>query len=52
MLVINTTYHVSKSVEKDWANWIRSEYISTEMSDLFQEKVLGFTTVMEVVYPL
>jgi hypothetical protein len=100
MLVINTTYHVSKLIEEDWTKWVKEEYIPkvtksgilvrprfmkvfmdndnnsnsyalqfevdsfnmleywsdnhgkklrTDMSDLFMEKVVGFTTVMEVL---
>ena len=100
MIIINTTYHVSRMVEKEWLNWVNNIYlpkvISTgilqnsrllrvfvekeenaevyalqfevenferleywsdhysrelknEMSDIFAERVLGFTTVMETL---
>lgn len=100
MLIINTTYHVSKTVEHDWVNWVKKDYIpaviktgllvrprfhqvfmdgednsnayalqfevenfekleywsnqfgkklKTTLSEMFEEKVLGFTTLMEVI---
>ena len=98
MLIINTTFQVSKSCEEEWTKWVRSKFIpevitsgllteprlcrllienepdsesfavqfqvrdivtldfwfqlygvkmQTDLKDLFQEKVLSFTTVME-----
>jgi hypothetical protein len=98
MLIINTTFQVSKSCEEEWTKWVRAKYIpeviasgllteprfcrliienepdsesfavqfqvkdidtldfwfqkygvkiQTDLKDLFQEKVLSFTTVME-----
>lgn len=100
MLIVNTTYHVSESVEDAWKEWVRIEYIpivvapgilkqprlhrllvenepghqsyalqfevkdldtldlwfqnhgskmQKDLSDRFQEKVLSFTTLMEVI---
>jgi Domain of unknown function (DUF4286) len=100
MLIINTTYQVSESCEKEWKEWVCTEYIpeviapglliqprfhrllienesgnqsyslqfqvqdletledwfqnhgskmQKNLSDRFQEKILGFTTVMEVI---
>lgn len=100
MIIINTTYHVSRVVEKEWLDWVNNLYIpkvistgilqtprllrvfvekeenaevyalqfevenfdkleywsdhhsrefKNEMSDLFAERVLGFTTVMETL---
>lgn len=100
MIIINTTYHVSRMVEKEWLNWVNNIYIpkvkstgilqnsrllrvfvekeenaevyalqfevenferleywsdhysrelKNEMSDIFAERVLGFTTVMETL---
>ncbi|MDD4921003.1 MAG: DUF4286 family protein [Bacteroidales bacterium] len=100
MLIVNTTYHVSESIEEEWKEWVRMEYIpqvlapgllarprfqrllienepgnqsyalqfevkdldvlecwfqehgskmQKSQSDKFQEKVLGFTTLMEVI---
>ena len=100
MLIVNTTYHVSETIEEEWKEWVCKEYVPLviapdilvrprfhrllvenepgsqsyalqfEVKDLntleswfqnhaekmkrtqsekFQEKVLGFTTVMEVI---
>jgi len=100
MIIINTTYHVSRVVEKEWLEWVNNIYIpkvisteilqnsrllrvfvekeenavvyalqfevenferleywsdhysrelKNEMSDIFAERVLGFTTVMETL---
>jgi len=100
MLIVNTTYNVSESIEEEWKEWVLIEYIPQviapgllnnprfhrllienepgnksyalqfEVEDLdalelwfknhsaeiqkcqsnkFQEKVLGFTTIMEIL---
>ena len=100
MLIVNTTYHIAESVEEEWKEWVRIEYIpqvvapgllknprfqrllvenepghqsyalqfevkdldtldlwfqnhgskmQKNLSDRFQEKVLGFTTLMEII---